>query len=245
MKTKSQEFADDVVALLRARNPLLWVATREEARAEGYLVEAASAAGYVPRTWDVASGVADIAGKPQPFGSADPGETLNAIRDRANQATERGVWIMRDLPVWLGGPLGASVLRQLRNLARSLPGIAREGAQAIIVITTSTDVPSELAGHATLIEWPLPDRSEIAAILEAAIAVLPEELKESATPNGQRDAAIDAAVGLAGEEAATQTSTIPPSKSAPRSAQSSPAPACARISVCYARRKARIILRRP
>lgn len=182
VKTKSQEFADDVVALLRARNPLLWVATREEARAEGYLVEAASAAGYVPRTWDVASGVADIAGKPQPFGSADPGETLNAIRDRANQATERGVWIMRDLPVWLGGPLGASVLRQLRNLARSLPGIAREGAQAIIVITTSTDVPSELAGHATLIEWPLPDRSEIAAILEAAIAVLPEELKNQRRP---------------------------------------------------------------
>jgi SpoVK/Ycf46/Vps4 family AAA+-type ATPase len=109
---------------------------------------------------------------------------------------------MRDLPVWLAGQPGATVLRQLRNLARMLPGIPREGAQAIILITTSTDIPAELVGQATVIEWPLPDRDEIAANLEAAIAALPEELKESATPNGQRDAAIDAAVGLSGEEAA-------------------------------------------
>jgi AAA+ superfamily predicted ATPase len=201
MKTKSQEIAADVAALLRARNPLLWVVTREEARAERYLIEAASAAGYVSRTWDVAQGVVDIAGKPERFGSADPGETLNAIRDRANQGTERGVWIMRDLPVWIGGPLGAGVLRQLRNLARLLPSIPREGAQAIILLTTSADIPAELTGHATVIEWPLPDRAEIAAILEAAVEALPGELKETATPNG-RDAAIDAAVGLAGEEAA-------------------------------------------
>jgi hypothetical protein len=49
MKTKSQEVAADVAALLRARNPLLWIVTREEARVERYLIEAAGAAGYLPR----------------------------------------------------------------------------------------------------------------------------------------------------------------------------------------------------
>ena len=58
--TKSQEIAADVTALLRARNPLLWVVTREEARAERHLIEAAAAAGYKARTWDVAQGVADL-----------------------------------------------------------------------------------------------------------------------------------------------------------------------------------------
>jgi ATPase family associated with various cellular activities (AAA) len=205
MKTKSQGIADDVVALLRARNPLLWIISREEARVERYAVEAASAAGYVPHTWDVAQGVAGIAGEPEQIGSNDPGETLAAIRERATKATrkaERGVWIMRDLPIWLGGPPGATVLRQLRNLARTLPAVQRESAQAIIILTPSTDIPAELAGHVTVIEWPLPDRAEIAAILEAAIGALPEELKLTAVPNGQRDAAIDAAVGLSGEEAA-------------------------------------------
>jgi hypothetical protein len=46
--TRSQILANDVVASLRARNPLLWVISSEEARAEQYLIEAAAAAG---RTW--------------------------------------------------------------------------------------------------------------------------------------------------------------------------------------------------
>ncbi len=198
-KTRSQLQAADVSALLRARNPLLWVVTREEARVERYLIEAAVAAGYIPRTWDIAQGVADAGGKPQPnLGSGDPGDMLARIRDR-NQ--DRGVWIMRDLPPWLSGPLGAAPNRQLRNLARALPTAPREKAQAIIVITPSGEVPPELAGHTTVIEWPLPDRAEIAAILDAAIEALPDEMKTTAAPNGTRDLAIDAAVGLSGVEA--------------------------------------------
>ena len=124
------------------------------------------------------------------------------IRERVIQATERGVWInMRDLPIWLNGPPGASVLRQLRNLARMLPGAPREGSQAVIILTPAVDIPAELSGHAIVIEWPLPDRAEIAAILDAAIDVLPDDLKANATTNGQCDAAIDAAVGLSEEEA--------------------------------------------
>jgi hypothetical protein len=199
--TKSQEVSADVAALLRARNPLLWVTTREEARVERFLIETATSVGYVPRIWDVAQGITDIAGNQQPIGGPDPGDTLNVIRDRAVRPIDRGVWIMRDLPVWLNGPPGASVLRQLRNLARLLPGTPRENAQAIIILTTSTDVPVDLSGHATMIEWPLPDRDEIANILDAAIASLPGELRLTAAPDGTHDAAIDAAVGLSGEEA--------------------------------------------
>jgi AAA+ superfamily predicted ATPase len=203
MTTRSQNIAADIAALLRARNPLLWVVTREEARVERYLIEAASAAGYVPRSWDVAQGVADLAGNPiSNIGSQDPGETLDAIRDRANGNGDRGVWIMRDLPIWLQGPPGAAVMRRLRNLARALPGAPRDRAQAVVILSPSGDVPAELAGHATVIDWPMPDREEIAAVLDAAIESLPAEIKANAAPNGTRDAAIDAAVGLTGEEAA-------------------------------------------
>ena len=196
--TKSQETAADISALLRARNALLWVVTREEARAERYLFEAAANAGYVARTWDVAQGVADMNGKPQQFGGPDPGETMATISSRASSTAERAVWIMRDLPVWLNGPPGAAPNRMLRNLARKLPTVPRENAQAVIVITPNAEVPPELAGHATVIEWPLPDRAEVAAILDVLIEQydLGEMLK-----NGQREAAIDAAVGLTGEEA--------------------------------------------
>lgn len=205
---KSQTMATDVAALLRARNPLLWIVTREEQRVERYIIEAAAQAGYVARTWDVAQGVADMAGKPQTnIGSNDPGETLQAIQARASTTTgtqvERGVWIMRDLPPWLEGYAGAPIRRRLRNLARALPATPRGTAQAVIVLSPSGDVPPDLANHTTVIDWPMPDREEIASILDAAIDGLPDNLKGDAAPNGTRDAAIDAAVGLSGEEAAS------------------------------------------
>lgn len=202
MTTKGQEVAADVAALLRARNPLIWIVTREEARVERLLFEAAAAAAYVPMTWDVAQGVCDMSGKVTDQ-LLDPGEALNSIKVSAESGNRRAVTIMRDLPTWLGGPSGATTLRQLRNLARLLPGVARDKAQAIVILSPSGEVPPELSNHATVIEWPMPDREEIAAILDAAVRSLPEDMQKTAAPNGTRDAAIDAAVGLTGEEAAS------------------------------------------
>jgi len=125
MKTKSEEIAADIVALLRARTPLIWITTREEARVEKYLVEAAIAVKYLPRTWDAAQGCCNIAGKPeQRIGSRDPNEMLNAIGERCDQAAERGVWVLRDFSAFLFDPI---ILRQLRNLARTLPSTTRAG----------------------------------------------------------------------------------------------------------------------
>jgi hypothetical protein len=204
-RISGQEQAADVAALLRARNSLLWIVTREEARVEGYLAEAAATAGYVARTWDVAQGVCDMGGRPiSNMGGADPGATLDfiAARARADYGVERCVWIMRDLAPWLSGAVGLTTCRQLRNLARLLPSVPRDRAQVVIVLSPSGDVPAELAGHATVIEWTLPDRAEIARILDAQLSRLPAEMDiGTVAPNGTRDAAIDAAVGLSAEEA--------------------------------------------
>lgn len=188
--------AADVAALLRARNPLIWIVTREEARVERLLLEAASAAKYEPRFWDCATGASDYEGKPQEGGTqlGDPAAVLNRIRD----TSKRQVWVLRDMPPWLRDP---TVARSLRSLARSLPQSERDNARAIVMLTPSGEIPPELAGHAIVIEWPLPDRAEIAAILDSAIEALPEDMRAAAAPNGTRDAAIDAAVGLTAEEA--------------------------------------------
>lgn len=203
--SRSWRVAADVTALLRARNPILWIVTKEEQRAERYLVEAALAAQYVPRFWDVGAGVTNVAGEVEKIASQDPEAILAAIKERSENVTlkERGVWILRDLPVWLRGPQYATTLRQLRNLTRSLPLIdTKDRQQAIIVISPDGDVPSELTGIATVIEWPLPDRAEIEDILDSAIEGMPPSLQAGAADNGTRDQAIDAAVGLTGDEAA-------------------------------------------
>ena len=195
-QTKGSKAAADVAALLRARNPLIWITTREEGRVERLLMESAQAAAYEPRFWDCAAGVVDYAGNGQDGGAqlSDPAAVLSKIRD----SRARQLWILRDMPTWLRDP---SVLRSLRSLSRSLPMAPRDQARAVVLITPSSEVPPELAGHAIVIEWPLPDRAEIAGILDAAIAALPDDIRASAAPNGARDAAIDAAVGLTEGEA--------------------------------------------
>lgn len=234
--SKGQTAAADVAALLRARNSLLWIGTREEARVEGFIVEAAAAAGYKVLCWDIHAGIRDIVGREpkqknnpkralevgkdsKPCGEIkDPVEALDAIqwfadrRDTDENGNEekdedkkpqRIVWIMRDLPIWLDGMPGATPLRALRNLSKALPGVPRPSAQAVIILTTSTTVPADLSGHATVVDWPLPDRSEIAKVIDAAISNLPDAIREKATTPETRELAIDAAVGLTAEEAAS------------------------------------------
>jgi AAA+ superfamily predicted ATPase len=219
--SKGQKTATDISSLLRARNPLIWITTREESRVEGFLFEAAAAAGYKTLFWDIAQGVTDLSGKKFPnVGSTDTIVTLDAVRAAADKGDKgRQVWVFRDLPVWLEGIPGAQNVRTLRNLAKFLPNVPRSAAQAIIILTTASKVPDDLAGHATVIDWPLPDRSEIEKVLDSSINSLPEfdtkevdgkqvpdetkPLRALAAPNGARDAAIDAAVGLTAEEAAS------------------------------------------
>lgn len=192
--TAGARCAADIAALLRARNPLIWCVTREEARAERLLTDAATSAGYVPRFWDCAAGITQLDGAAIDASATDPAQALAAVRD----AQARQVWILRDLPAWLRDP---TVARALRSLCRSLPMAPRDSARAVVVLTPSAEVPPELAGHAIVLDMPLPDREEVAALLDSAVSALPEEMRATAAPEGARDAAIDAALGLTAEEA--------------------------------------------
>lgn len=194
-QTAGARCAADIAALLRARNPLIWLVTREEARAERLIIDASASAGYVPLAWDCATGITQIVGgAPIDPSAIDPAQVLAAVRD----SKSRSVYALRDLHAWLRDP---TITRSLRSLCRSLPQAPRDSARAVIVITPSAEVPPELQGHAIVVDVPLPDREEIGELLDAAIAALPDEMRASAAPNGTRDAAIDAAVGLSAEEA--------------------------------------------
>lgn len=71
----------------------------------------------------------------------------------------------------------------------------------MIILSPTGEVPPELAGHATVIDWPLPDRAEIAEILKGVVEALPAGI--TIPDDATRDAAIDAAVGLTSEEASS------------------------------------------
>lgn len=199
--TRGQKVNADITSLLRARHTLLWVVTREETRVERALTEAAAAAKYMVRLWDCAAGIVETVavGEPRQIGlTQDPSAALETLR--ADKA--RRVYVMRDLHKWMD-PI---VLRTLRNLARELQSAEARAARTIVILTPSAEVPPELAGHATVIDYPLPDRAEMATILGDVLLGIAEPVQGAARAelekNGTRDAAIDAAVGLSAEEAA-------------------------------------------
>jgi hypothetical protein len=197
----AQTEADTIAALIRARAGLIWIVTQEHARPLRYTCEAIAAAGSIPRPWTLTSGVTTLDGRPDrefPETVENPDGILDTIKNRSG---ERNVWILRNFGTFVTGPGTALTLDRLLSLALTLPTQPRSDAQAIVVMSPSAEIPAELAQVTTVIDWPLPDRGEIAALLDATIGSLPESLQASALTAESREAAIDAAVGLSGEEA--------------------------------------------
>jgi len=191
----------DITALLRARNTLLWITSREEQRVERALIDACGAAKYAVQYWDCATGITEFVEDPRTKevrlqvieNAQDPIRALGWLRNRKS----RSVLVMRDLHKWFD-PM---ILRTLRSLSRDLQSAVPNEARAIVLLTPVGEVPPELSS-ATVIDYPLPDREDVAQILDDVVSALPEGIRERATANGTRDAAIDAALGLSAEEIA-------------------------------------------
>jgi len=210
--TKSTTIATDIRAMFKARTPLIWINTREEERVEGYLFEAAAALKMPTYTWDCGDGLR-VWGKNE-IVKGDTEVIDEALKEIGNRMLPtsiagKGLWIMRDLAPWVTGPIGIGPARKLRNLAKTMTPVEQQ--QAIVVLAASGDIPPELAAHAVVMDWPLPDRQEIADMLDDLCELYSLDL------NGQRDAAIDAAIGLSGDEAKSvyaksivQTKTVTP-----------------------------------
>lgn len=182
----------DITALLRARNTLLWVVSKEEERVERALIDSAAAAKLQIRFWDCADGITDAA-RAVVEDAPNPSAALAFIEKTKTPC----VYVMRDLlPAWRD----PQTQRKLRSVARFLKQAPPSEMRAIIILTPSAEVPPELSGHAVVVDYPLPDRTEVSSLLNDAIESIPERYRAGAAPNGTREAAVDAAMGLSQEE---------------------------------------------
>ena len=118
--TRGEQAGADVTLSLRARCAGFWIISRDEARTEQDLVPAIAKAGYKPQFWDIASGIVGVDGSalrgdPEYNPVEDPDQVLELIlrRSKASRttSTDRNVWILRDMGVWLEGPAGAAARR--------------------------------------------------------------------------------------------------------------------------------------
>jgi ATP-dependent 26S proteasome regulatory subunit len=154
----SEEWADQLDLLIRARAPIIWIRSPEEERIAALLQRAAQRLGQ--RTllrWDFVEG---LQGLPNRQGEAtrNPMGALEAIESLPPD--QAAILLLLDFHRYCDDP---GIGRRLRNLATSL----RQKPRTLVITAPEWQVPRELEECLTILDLPLPDAGEISSLLES------------------------------------------------------------------------------
>jgi hypothetical protein len=145
-------FKDRLAFLLKARYPIILIASTEEERVEFIIRKIAQ--DQVVRNyycWDFLTGYKEILGKTG-LGTRNPLQALEVI-DRL--PPELGaIFILKDFSSFFKDPI---IIRQVKNLNVRL----NTQPKNVIFISTDPSIPSSLENFITVVDFPLPTYEEI------------------------------------------------------------------------------------
>jgi SpoVK/Ycf46/Vps4 family AAA+-type ATPase len=167
-------FLNEFALLLKARYPIIYISTNEEERVE-YLIKYC-AKKYVVRTyysWDFVDG---YKGNPNDtgFASRNPLEALDLIEKLTPETAS--LFILKDYDNFLKD---FSIVRKLKNLNRSL----KTQPKNIIIISSEINIPDSLKEFITVLEFPLPNYSEILEELNRLLLSLQQKIEPTTLNN--------------------------------------------------------------
>ena len=162
-------FLNDFILLLKARYPIIYITTNEEERIE-YLIRYC-AKKYVTRiyySWDFVDG---YQGNPNDkgFAARNPLEALELIEKLTPETAS--LFVLKDYDNFFKD---FSVVRKLKNLSRNL----KTQQKNIIILSPEINIPDTLKEFVTLIEFPLPNYSEILEELKRLVNSLQQDIPQ-------------------------------------------------------------------
>lgn len=183
--------ANQMDVLIRARYSVLYVVSWEEDRVEKSLREIARKREKRLYTWTITRGMMEAGGEQVDPATSDPLRALDfviAVRDPA-------LFVMRDFDPFLDDPV---VERKLRDVAHSL----RASYKTLIIVSPVLKIPDHLAKDITVIDYPLPDLTELGQLLDGIIRQVANNPNIRIDLDDQgREALVKAALGLTAAEA--------------------------------------------
>jgi len=177
-------YIDQIKAMQRSKCGAIWTTTREEARAEALLIQAAGNLQMLPFTWTVTTGLYDHTAQRADATKYDPQEMFSA---QQRNKPERALYIIKDITQHLQE---AGLRRLIKD--ELTDGRKRDSkTQKLFVFLDTTPPPQTING---ILEIPLelPTRDEQAALLSLAITANPEKTPDEET----QSAILDSLTGL-------------------------------------------------
>lgn len=162
-------FLNEFVLLLKSRYPIIYVCTNEEERIE-YLIRYC-AKKYISRaynSWDFIDGYQENPND-SGFGARNPLEALELIEKLTPETP--ALFVLKDYDNFLKD---FSVTRKLKNLSRKL----KTQPKNIIIVSTEINIPDSLKEYITVLEFPLPNYSEILEELNRLISSMQKQIDE-------------------------------------------------------------------
>ncbi|AFY71092.1 AAA ATPase central domain protein [Thalassoporum mexicanum PCC 7367] len=161
-------FEADFSLTLRARYPLIYIPSPEEERAELAIARVASMLSRPTYVWDFVDG---YQGNPNAAAVAkrNPLQALEFVEKTQAAA----VFVLRDFDRFLDD---VAIARKLKNLARQL----KSQPQNLVMLSNQVNIPDTLGELITILEFPLPESTEIKTELKQLLADTKSELEPRA-----------------------------------------------------------------
>jgi ATP-dependent 26S proteasome regulatory subunit len=181
----------EIEVLVRAKYPIIWITSWEERRVEEALQRVAKKLDRKFHSWSVTQGMKPET-KQRNKKSSLPGE-LEALA-QVHEAPEFTIFLLKDFHQYMRD---SRVVRLLRDLAVRLRG----RSQTLLLLSPMITLPVELEKEVTMIEFPLPDATEIEKQIDEVIGALKDDDRFDLDLSDQlREEITMSAQGLTGDE---------------------------------------------
>lgn len=183
----------EIETLIRARYPLIYVVSSEELRVQNLIIEIAARRQKKVFEWSCSTGIVPAGTSIQSQKQRNPAtrEPIAAL-DLVIDQVEPAIFIFKDFHPHLAKN-NFAVVRKLKEIALHL----KNSYKTIILVSPSMEIPSELDKEMTVVNFPLPDKEELALLLDKIIQDVRhvKQVKVELDSSG-RERLLQAALGL-------------------------------------------------
>src|SRR5512139_376980 len=156
----------EIETLIRARYPILYVVTSEELRVQNLIVDIALKRQKKVFEWSYSTGIvpAGTSIQSQKHRNSPTKDPLAAL-DQVIEQVEPAIFVFKDFHPFLT-KTNFAVVRKLKEIALHL----KNSFKTIILVSPVMEIPTELEKEITVLNYPLPSREDLNALLDKIIA---------------------------------------------------------------------------